>query len=568
MQQVKQRILIIDSQTGAQKLSAMLASAGYETQVKSTRADADAAVTTWKPGLIIANIFYRQFPTLDFLTELHRTPGTEQQKTLLLSEEPLISLVTGDRPVVSGYLPKPVDFPQLGALLKQVVEKSSPANRIPILVADDDPQSSDLIRMFLETEYYAPIFTSTGSDTIIRAAQDKPAAIIIDPLLSDSNGLEVIRSLREDQSTKNIPILVSSSLRLNEYQERGFLSGGPEMVAPELQQAFVLEMVDRLLTPLEESEAEAKPKVLIADDQIILLALMKEMLEASGFSVVTASDGNEAMAQIKRENPDIAVIDYNMPYKNAFVIAQEVKSDSIYAHMPLIILTAISDKQTKLKGLSLGIDDYLIKPVDADELVARIRMILKRTKQVLDANPLTRLPGNPSIQARIEKEIARGSKFAVLYVDLNQFKSFNDAYGFEAGDRVIKSTANLLASQARQVDGLNAFVGHIGGDDFIVVCAAHCAETLAKRIIQDFDTLAPSFYNEEDRQRGYIISTDRRGEVQQFPFLSVSIGIVHNASRKLSSLAQISQIGTELKHHAKQAGKSACVVDRRTASDP
>lgn len=568
MQQAKQRILIIDSQNGAQKLSTMLVSAGYETQVKSIRADADAAVTTWKPGLIIANIFYRQFSTLDFLTELRKTPGTEQQKALLLSEEPLISLVTGDSPVVSGYLPKPVDFPQLGALLKQVVDKSSPANRIPILVADDDPQSADLIRMFLETEYYAPVFTSSGSDTIMRAAQDKPAAIIIDPLLSDSNGLEVIRALKEDKATQNIPILVSSSLRLNEYQERGFLSGGPEMAAAELQPAFVMEIVDRLLTPLSESEAEARPKVLIADDQIILLALMKEMLEASGFSVVTASDGNEALAQIKRENPDIAVIDYNMPYKNAFAIAQEVKSDSIYAHMPFIILTAISDKQTKLKGLSLGIDDYLIKPVDADELVARIRMILKRTKQVLDANPLTRLPGNPSIQARIEKEIARGNKFAVLYVDLNQFKSFNDAYGFEAGDRVIKSTANLLASQTRQIDGLNGFIGHIGGDDFIVVCAAQCAETLAKRIIQDFDTLAPSFYNEEDRQRGFIISTDRRGEVQKFPFLSVSIGIVHNASKKLSSLAQISQIGTELKHHAKQAGKSAYVVDRRSSTDP
>ncbi|HOX23832.1 MAG TPA: diguanylate cyclase, partial [Elusimicrobiales bacterium] len=251
-------------------------------------------------------------------------------------------------------------------------------------------------------------------------------------------------------------------------------------------------------------------------------------------------------------------------------LAQELKADSVFANLPIIILNATSDKQLKMKGLSLGIDDYLIKPVDADELIARIRMILRRTKQVLDANPLTHLPGNPSIQARIEREMARKNKFAVLYLDLNHFKAFNDVYGFEAGDRVIKSTANLIIEQSKQGGSNSDFIGHIGGDDFIVVTSLDRAEELASKIAKAYDLVAPSFYTEEDRKRGYIEGEDRQGRKQQFPFLSISVGVVHNRLRKITSLGQISQIGAELKHLAKMRKEpgSCFVVDRRTDDFP
>ncbi len=210
----------------------------------------------------------------------------------------------------------------------------------------------------------------------------------------------------------------------------------------------------------------------------------------------------------------------------------------------------------------------MIKPVDTDELIARIRMIMKRTRQVLDSNPLTKLPGNPSIQANIERRLSRKEKFAVLYLDLNNFKAFNDIYGFEAGDKVIKSAATLIVNRTKNSEGGEAFIGHIGGDDFISVCSYDSAEEISRSIIRDFDAIAPSFYSEEDRTRGYIVTEDRLGKMQKFPLISISIGIVHNKDKDLTSFTQISEIGSELKHRAKQEGGSAYIVDRRKTGVP
>lgn len=182
----------------------------------------------------------------------------------------------------------------------------------------------------------------------------------------------------------------------------------------------------------------------------------------------------------------------------------------------------------------------------------------------MDCNPLTRLPGNPSIQARVEQEIASGRTFAVLYCDLNNFKSFNDKYGFEAGDRVLKTESQIIVSAAMQDPA--SFVGHIGGDDFIVVCSFDKADTIAQEITSKTDAVAPSFYNEEDRTNGYMISTNRKGETEKFNFLSIGIGIVHNTKKPLTSFAMVSNIGSELKCLAKKhENGSFYVMDRRGA---
>ena len=279
--------------------------------------------------------------------------------------------------------------------------------------------------------------------------------------------------------------------------------------------------------------------------------------------MVTATDGVEAMKAVFETSPDIIVLDYNMPRKNGLDVAQDLKNNPLFAHIPIIIVTAYGEKHAKLKGLGMGIDDYPIKPVDADELVARIRMILKRNKQVLDTNPLSKLPGNPSIQARVEREIAKGGPFAVLYLDLNNFKAYNDNYGFEAGDRVLKATANLLVKLTIQNEDSKDFIGHIGGDDFIVVTEWSRAEELARRITHAFDEIAPSFYSKTDREAGHIVAADRQGNIKKFPFLAIAIGSVHHSPRPLTSFAQVSNIGTELKKGAKAAEKSHYIIDRR-----
>ena len=303
-------------------------------------------------------------------------------------------------------------------------------------------------------------------------------------------------------------------------------------------------------------------KILLADDSHAIRFLVSEILTNAGFTVIQAQDGQEAIEKTYKENPDLLILDYEMPQKTGFEVVKEVRSRTGYVHTPIIIFTAVTDKSTKLEGLGLDIDDYLTKPADEDEIVARVKLLLKRSQQKMDSNPLSHLPGNPSIQARIEREIASGKPFAVLYCDLNNFKSFNDKYGFEAGDRVLKTTSEIIVNAAKQDPG--SFVGHIGGDDFIVVCAFDKAEKIAKEIAAQIDKVAPSFYSKEDQTQGYMVSTNRKGEVEKFPFLAMGIGIVHNTKRPLTSFAQVSGIGSELKCLAKQhENGSFYMLDRR-----
>ena len=304
-----------------------------------------------------------------------------------------------------------------------------------------------------------------------------------------------------------------------------------------------------------------RAKILLADDSAAIRNLVSEILTDAGFTVITAEDGQDALDKIYKQNPDLLILDYEMPHKTGFEVVQDVRSHPGYLHTPNIIFTAVTDKDTKLQGLGLDIDDYLTKPTDADEVVARVKLLLKRNKQKMDSNPLTRLPGNPSIQARVEQEIQSGRKFAVLYCDLNNFKSYNDKYGFAAGDQVLLATSRLLIDAAQEDP--TAFVGHIGGDDFIIVCGLEHAENIAQKIVSEMSRLAPSFYNEQDREQGFMLSTNRKGETEKFALLSIGIGIVHNSLKPLTSFAQVSGIGAELKCLAKQHEGSYYTLDRR-----
>lgn len=305
------------------------------------------------------------------------------------------------------------------------------------------------------------------------------------------------------------------------------------------------------------------PRILVADDEPDLLQILRDTLEAQGFVVDTAVDGVEALAAIRANTPDIAILDLRMPRKDGFIVCSELRRDPAFEYLPVILLSASGTRDCRVKGLDLGADDFINKPVDIIELLARVRMIIKRTRQGLDANPLTRLPGNISIETRINDALTTRKPFAVLYIDLNQFKGYNDAYGYDAGDRVIKATGSLLLEIVRGDLDNGDFLGHIGGDDFIAITTPERMEALASKIVKRFDALAPSFYKEEDRQRKKIISSDRRGNAIEYPLLSVAIGICHNKLRPLTSYGHVATLGAELKKAAKRQRGSAFVIDRR-----
>ena len=305
-----------------------------------------------------------------------------------------------------------------------------------------------------------------------------------------------------------------------------------------------------------------REKILTIDDDPDILDVL-ELTLSEQYEVIQAGNGQEGLQMVHQKIPDLIICDYMMPVMNGRDFCRTLKKDILLRHIPVIMLTGKGEVKDRISGIEAGVDDYMIKPFAPDELLARIKMILRRTIRSLDANPLTHLPGNTSIMEELQKYIEEGKPFAVGYTDLNKFKVYNDAYGFEKGDEIIRELARILIKHVQEVSGPNSFVGHIGGDDFVFITEDAIIDQVCQKIIDDFDKRVSSFYNKEDLQTGFIIGHDRQGHEQKFGLLSVSIGIVSNTDQSITHVAQISEIGAELKRYAKSFDKSIFVRNKR-----
>jgi len=304
-------------------------------------------------------------------------------------------------------------------------------------------------------------------------------------------------------------------------------------------------------------------KILVVDDEPDIRDILKLTLSEENYIVLEAGDGEEALKIITTKSPDLVLLDYKIPKIDGHEVCRQVKKDLLLRHLPIIMVTGKGDIDDKVGGINAGADDYVVKPFEPKELLARIRMILRRTERDLEANPLTRLPGNVSILNELVRRLESKSLFAVCYLDLDKFKAYNDTYGFEHGDEVIRETARILIRTTQQCGNADDFIGHIGGDDFVIVTTPDAVDNLCKIIIDDFEKTVPSFYNETDRQKGYIIAKDRKGKEQKILLLSISIGVVTNEFRKIEHVAQIGEIGAELKSYAKGLERSNYIKDKR-----
>lgn len=304
-------------------------------------------------------------------------------------------------------------------------------------------------------------------------------------------------------------------------------------------------------------------KILIADDDPDIRDVLKLTLSEENYEIIETTNGEEAIQHIHKDSPDLALLDYKMPILDGRAVCRLVKQDILLRHLPIIMVTGKGELEDKVGGIEAGADDYIVKPFEPKELLARIKMVLRKTERDLEANPLTRLPGNVSILRELTRRLESKDKFAVCYLDLDKFKAYNDTYGFEHGDDVIRETARILIRMVQQSGEPEDFIGHIGGDDFVVVTIPERVDVICKAIIEDFEKTVPSFYNEEDRKNGYITAKDRKGEVQKIPLLSVSIGVVTNELRAIEHVAQVGEIGAELKSQAKRLERSNYLKDKR-----
>jgi PleD family two-component response regulator len=301
--------------------------------------------------------------------------------------------------------------------------------------------------------------------------------------------------------------------------------------------------------------------ILLVEDDADVAAAIELNLRLEGHEVHHCADGR-GVADLAREvRPDLVLLDLVLPGADGLTVARELRADTTTASTPILMLTARTSPADRLAGFEAGADDYILKPFDTSELLARVRATLRRSNEMKEVSPLTSLPGNFRITDELERRAGR-RPFAVVYVDINWFKSFNDHYGFLRGDEVIRRTADILVSTLRDLDP-EGFAGHVGGDDFVVVCAPGIAADFAERVIDRFDGEIPALYDPDDAARGWIETVDRQGERRRHPLVSIALGIATTDVRPLRSRWEASEIASEMKRHAKRQGRSAFEIDRR-----
>jgi DNA-binding response OmpR family regulator len=425
-----------------------------------------------------------------------------------------------------------------------------------VLLVEDSATYRGVMRMLLQGAGYVVLEAINGVQGLDIARLQRPDLIVLDLELPLLTGQQVAQVLREDPDTKAIPLIYVSGYHRLLDQTPPDVEGVPKTAAP----TALLDAIQRTIAA-GRLRAEQPPSLLIVDDEPDLRRILETMLHEDGYRVVTTGAGAEALALAQKQSFDLIILDLLLPDLDGFAVLGALRARPATALTPIILLSARDSAAEKVRGLELGADDYVTKPFSAAELLARLRAALRRRELEGGANPSTRLPGNVAIERAIRRRIESNLPFAVCYTDLDNFKAYNDTYGFLKGDAVIHQTAHVLLAAVEQAGNRDDFVGHIGGDDFVVITTPDRAEQVCARAIAAFDALAPLFYDAETRARGYIDAHDRQGRPMRFPFVSLSIAVVGNGQRAILHLAEVAQRAIEPKKRAKEIVGSVYITE-------
>ncbi len=318
------------------------------------------------------------------------------------------------------------------------------------------------------------------------------------------------------------------------------------------------------LDPADAALQSIPHSILVVEDDPAIGNMLRTTLEFEGYEAAVARNGADGIEAALRELPELILLDLMLPDIDGMQVLQRLREEPKSEHIPVIVVSARHDISSKVKALDLHADDYLTKPWNTEELMARIRIRLQ--PRDVPRNHLTGLPAGKSITSVIERQLNADKLWALLYFDLDNFKAYNDAYGPFAGDEMIKLMGRIAQEVVRERGNLSDFLGHIGGDDFVLITTPARIVPLSNALITAWDTHSQTraYYSEDDLTRGLMYGKDRNSVAQLFPLSTVSIGVVTNQHRTLSTLDELSKIAAEVKAKAKSTQGSCYYIDRRT----
>lgn len=304
--------------------------------------------------------------------------------------------------------------------------------------------------------------------------------------------------------------------------------------------------------------------IYILDDEEKLKNDLTELFEEDD-TVKVKKYSPEKFNYILRKVPDVLIINEDAlnDSEKTLEMCKKIRADQDNAIIPIIVISSNIEQKHIVEIMKNEVELYLEKPVDNKIIYYSVKNFMRLLGSNRMVSPLTGLPGNVQIQAEMKNRLKNGEDFAMLYLDLDNFKAYNDTYGFSNGDELIKFTAKTISKFVLKDNDSDNFVGHIGGDDFVAIVEGLDYEKICQNIIAEFDSQVVNYYNDEDVERGYIEGENRKGIVEQFPLTSISIGVVEVTPERFKNTLEIGECGAAVKHLAKTIFGSTYVIDRR-----
>ena len=303
-------------------------------------------------------------------------------------------------------------------------------------------------------------------------------------------------------------------------------------------------------------------EIYVIENDLSITKTLKELFKEENEYIFRGIE-TEKIDIVLNEIPSLIIINEDTITRDIIEVCKEIRNDDDNIITPIIVVSSNAEHNHKVEILKQAVEYYIRAPIDSEYLYYTVKNIIRLMHMNRRVSPLTGLPGNVQIQAELKKRIMKKDEFAVLYFDLDNFKAYNDTYGFLNGDEVIKFTAKVITKNVHSSDTINSFVGHIGGDDFVGIVSKEEYDQICQNIILEFDKGIQAFVNEEDKERGYIEVANRRGIIEEFPLISLSIGVVEIDKGRFRNTLEIGEVGAQVKHIAKTTMGSNYAVNRR-----
>lgn len=292
--------------------------------------------------------------------------------------------------------------------------------------------------------------------------------------------------------------------------------------------------------------------ILVVEDDGIITQFVRKHLGCEGYRAVSLGKGDDAVQFAMRGMPCLAILGNLRSSIDVYKVIQQMREHPKCMHIPIIMVSALTSLNYKVHAYELGVDSYITKPYSYEELLATVHRQLKRIQQTM-LSPLTRLPGGLQLEHAVDYKLRGTSPWSILYLDLDNFKAFNDAYGFLKGNDMIQLVGRICQQVVYEYGNADDFVGHVGGDDFVVLTTPDREKVLCNHILERYKRESQAYYRPEDLKRGFIGGIDRKGLSRQFPLVALSIGVVSDQLCSSYSINEVSSLTAEAKRQAKRS---------------